>query len=188
VTGVDRDASQVGVATERARAAGIGNVSFRQASVYELPFADGQFDALFSHALFEHLADPVRAARECLRVVKPGGIVGVATPDWGGFLVAPVSPAMTAAIRAYEDLQHRNGGNPRVGRELGRVFAEAGFAEVRLSARYENYAPLSVIGELLAFQLEDDGQPHHAETLRAWQHDPAGLFAQAWVSCLARRP
>ena len=34
------------------------NVEFRTASVYELPFEDQSFDAVFSHALLEHLSDP----------------------------------------------------------------------------------------------------------------------------------
>lgn len=187
VVGVDMDGSQVALATDRAATLGLKNVRFQQASVYELPFADATFDVVFSHALFEHLADKVRAARECLRVLRPGGVIGVCTPDWGGFVVAPESPELLAAIAAYEANQNRNGGDTRTGRKLAQVLTGAGFGHAKLSARYENYSPLSAIGNLMAFQLERDGMPEHGATFRRWQEDPQALFAQAWLSCVARK-
>lgn len=187
VIGVDMDGAQIALAGERAAAAGLKNVEFRQASVYELPFADASFDAVFSHALFEHLADKARAARECLRVLKPGGAIGVCTPDWGGFVVAPETPELKAAIAAYEDQQNRNGGDTRTGRKLAQVLTEAGFINAKLSARYENYSPITAIGNLMAWQLERDGMPEHGATFRRWQEDPQAMFAQAWLSCVARK-
>lgn len=188
VTGIDRDASQVELAARRAAQAGVGNVTFRAASVYELPFPDASFDAVFSHALFEHLADKPRAARECLRVLRPGGVIGVCTPDWGGFLLAPESEDLRAALQAYEDAQNRNGGDTRTGRKLAAVLQEAGFEGAKPQARYENFSPLSDIGEVLAARLDLDGLPRLAAALRAWQTDPHGLFSEAWVSCVARKP
>jgi len=187
VVGVDMNGSQIALAAERSAAAGIDNVEFRQASVYELPFPDGSFDAIFSHALFEHLADTVRAARECLRVLQPGGVIGVCTPDWGCFAVAPESPELSAALAAYEENQKRNGGDTRTGRKLATILTEAGFANAKPAARYENYLPLTSIGNLLAWQFDRDGMPEHALTLRKWQQDPHALFGQAWLSCIARK-
>jgi SAM-dependent methyltransferase len=40
---------------------------------HRLPFADGVFDAVVTFNTFEHLHDPVRAAAEVYRVLKPGG-------------------------------------------------------------------------------------------------------------------
>ncbi len=43
--------------------------------IHTLPFKDGAFDVVHSQAVFEHVADPFGAARELLRVTKPGGLV-----------------------------------------------------------------------------------------------------------------
>ena len=187
VVGIDMSASQVALGTERARTAGMSNLSFREASVYELPFADASFDAVFSHALFEHLSDPVRAARECLRVLKPGGVIGVVTPDWDGFIFSPETPAMVAATREYQDTQNRNGGDVRTGRKLGAILTAAGFVEARMQARYENFEPVTIITDLLAGHFEREGQPEHAAALREWADLPDAFFAEAWVSCVARK-
>jgi len=188
VVGIDMDPSQIDVAKRIAAECRAPNVEFRQASVYRLPFEARCFDAVFSHALFEHISDPVTAAKECFRVLKPGGIVALATPDWGGFIVEPMTPALASAIAAYEAHLAANGGDARVGRRLGEIVTLAGFVDVRMHARYENYEPLTIIGEVMACQAEGAGAPQHAETFRRWQRTSGGLWAQAWVSCVARRP
>jgi hypothetical protein len=40
---------------------------------HALPFADGAFDAAFSLAVLEHVADPRQVVAEMVRVLKPGG-------------------------------------------------------------------------------------------------------------------
>ncbi len=44
---------------------------------HALPFADEVFDVVFSQAVMEHMSDPYLAAREIVRVLKPGGLVYV---------------------------------------------------------------------------------------------------------------
>jgi 2-polyprenyl-3-methyl-5-hydroxy-6-metoxy-1,4-benzoquinol methylase len=46
-----------------------------------LPFPDGAFDLIWCSEVVEHLEDPVLAAREFRRVVRPGGDVIVTTPN-----------------------------------------------------------------------------------------------------------
>ena len=188
VTGVDMNQVQVELATQQAAERGIRNASFRQASVYALPFADASFDAVFSHALFEHLAEPGKAMREFLRVVRPGGAVGVCTPDWGGFLYSPPWDELTQAIRMHNVIQNRNGGDTLIGRKLLELMLEAGFDRVTAQARYENYPDLSTIAGVIALQLDAGGEPELAATARQWAQQPHGMFAQAWVSCVGRKP
>jgi len=69
----------------RAKAEGL-LVNFRVADVEALPFQDASFDAVLSTYGVMFAPDHVRAAREMLRVVRPGGRIGMAnwTPD--GFI------------------------------------------------------------------------------------------------------
>ncbi len=46
-----------------------------------LPFPDASFDSLVSTQVFEHLADPFKAAQEAFRVLKRGGVILVTVPQ-----------------------------------------------------------------------------------------------------------
>jgi SAM-dependent methyltransferase len=49
-----------------------------------LPYADASFDLIVSRSVFEHLEHPREVAAELGRVLKPGGVVAVMTPNaWG---------------------------------------------------------------------------------------------------------
>lgn len=188
VVGLDFNAAQIEIAAQAAQRKGIRNAAFRQGSVYALPFADASFDAVFSHALLEHLSEPRKAVAEFMRVLRPGGALGVCTPDWGGFLLAPPSETLLIAFDAYTQLQNRNGGDVYCGRKLGMYLEDAGFVNIELRARYENYDPLTVIGDFLAINLEEAGDAKNAAVWRAWARRPNGMFSQAWVSCLGHKP
>lgn len=46
-----------------------------------LPFADGRFDAVLSHHVIEHVRDQQLHLAEIARVLRPGGIAYLATPN-----------------------------------------------------------------------------------------------------------
>jgi 2-polyprenyl-3-methyl-5-hydroxy-6-metoxy-1,4-benzoquinol methylase len=47
------------------------------------PFEDNFFDAVFSKSVLEHVANADNFLTQTLRVLKPGGIAVLMTPDWG---------------------------------------------------------------------------------------------------------
>lgn len=51
-----------------------------------LPYEDGSFDLVYSNWVFEHIEKPELAARELLRVVKPGGYICAITPNKWGYI------------------------------------------------------------------------------------------------------
>jgi SAM-dependent methyltransferase len=187
VVGMDMDESQVRLGMSSAAARGCANVSFRPGNAYALPFADASFDAVFSHALLEHLSQPAKALREFLRVLRLGGVAGVCAPDWGGCLCSPPTEEIYAALRAHNEIQNRNGGDTLAGRKLLGLMLEVGYGDVKAQARYQNYDDRSDIAGAIAVQLEHGGQHAHADAIRAWAMRPVGMFAQAWVSCVGRK-
>jgi hypothetical protein len=121
------------------------------------------------------------------RVLKLSGVIGLCSPDWGGLILAPPSEDLDRAIGAYTALQSRNGGDVQVGRKLGTHLTTAGFQDVRLAARYECYESVDLIGEYLAAQLERSNDAGSAKVLRQWCKGKGTMFAQTWVTAVARK-
>lgn len=63
----------------RRKYARLGNVTFAQADILNLPYPDGRFDAVVAANVIHLLDEPLRALRELERVCKPGGRIIIPT-------------------------------------------------------------------------------------------------------------
>jgi ubiquinone/menaquinone biosynthesis C-methylase UbiE len=135
ITSVDISAASVAEAAAKAAAAGLTNVRFRQADIFDLPFPAGSFDHVFVCFVLEHLADPVRALSVLRELLPPGGTITVIEGDHGSAYFHPDSAAARRAIQCQVELQHRAGGNANVGRALYPLLRQAGFGSVQVSPR-----------------------------------------------------
>jgi len=134
-TSVDLSADSVAEAQRRSDRAGITNVEFSQADMFDLPFGAESFDHVFVCFVLEHLAQPVEALAALDRVLKPGGTVTVIEGDHGSAYFHPDSAAARAAIQCQIELQARAGGNALIGRQVYPLMVEAGFEAVAVSPR-----------------------------------------------------
>ena len=76
VVGVDQSAEMLAEGRRRlALAAATRKVRLRKATRADLPFEDGQFDALTFTYLLRYVDDPPATLRELARVVRPGGTI-----------------------------------------------------------------------------------------------------------------
>jgi len=67
------------------RERGLRNLHFALADGMALPFRDGSFDLVLSHAVIEHVADAPLYLRECARVLAPQGHVYLSTAPYLSF-------------------------------------------------------------------------------------------------------
>jgi ubiquinone/menaquinone biosynthesis C-methylase UbiE len=198
------------VQLETARAAadqrGVGNIEFRVADVYELPFAAGSFDAVFAHNVLEHLREPVTALKEMWRVLRPGGVVGIRDDDWTGYLLEPMSPLKKLGIELILRVVEHNGGSFRSARFHARRLREAGFVGVQDHASaYGNGTRESAaeLAPVMARQVEDadfvsivereqwaDRATLHdiAAEFRTWGESPDCYLACFKCAATGRRP
>jgi SAM-dependent methyltransferase len=187
VTGIDQEESQIERARSRAASQQLHNIAFEVASIYELPFPEASFDVVFAHAVFEHLSSPATALAELHRVLAPGGLVALRSPDWGGFIVAPDTEGLQSALNRYIEIQTANGGNVYVGRGFPGLLRSAGFGSRSFSASYECYQSPPFIGEYLAMRLASSDAQAEAEALREWSRHTDAVFAQSWCEILGTR-
>lgn len=81
-TGIDISPEAVAEANRRHGAV----ADFALGDLYRLPFARGRFDAVVSFETIEHVEEPERAILEMKRVLRPGGLLLVSSPNRGIYL------------------------------------------------------------------------------------------------------
>lgn len=118
VVGVDLDPEMIAYAQQRG-----GQAEYQYGDAHDLAFADGWFDVVACHFVLMWCHDPGKAAREMVRVTRPGGVVLVcAEPDYGGRIDHPELPIGHWQSRSL----HREGADPWLGRKLRGLFALPG--------------------------------------------------------------
>jgi SAM-dependent methyltransferase len=128
VVAVDADPGMAGMTAEA-----VPGAEVRVAALPELPFQDGEFDAVVANFVLNHVGRPTAGLAEMRRVTRPGGKVVVtiwATPPGAGQALlgraaeaAGVSrPKALPAVAAEEDF-------PRTEAGLAALLGAAGLAE-----------------------------------------------------------
>lgn len=73
VVGVDTDPAARRLARAEVLLAGLPNCTLRQGSMFDLPFADGEFDTIILDDVLPGAGEPQRALAEARRLLKTGG-------------------------------------------------------------------------------------------------------------------
>jgi ubiquinone/menaquinone biosynthesis C-methylase UbiE len=137
VIGVDLDLSGLKGAQRAAVSLGHQNVSWIGADGRSLPFHGVIFDAVLCHSMLETLDDPAPVIAELRRVTKRGGVVGAASVEYDGIILAG---EQTAGPRRFYNIRQQlwraaRAAEPNTGRRLRGLFQAAGFGHVETSCR-----------------------------------------------------
>jgi ubiquinone/menaquinone biosynthesis C-methylase UbiE len=128
VIGIDREPSQVEAARAWAAERGVHNVRFEIGNIYDIPYPDASFDAVFAFTVLEHIREPLRAMRELRRVLKSGGVAGIYDPDYETMLLTPSTPGLQELNQLMRRFSEENA-SPYYARHQRQYLLEAGFAQ-----------------------------------------------------------
>jgi ubiquinone/menaquinone biosynthesis C-methylase UbiE len=103
-----------------------------------LPFPDATFDAVFCIDAFEHIPNPVAAAREMRRVLCPGGFAFLSAPNYGN--IAGLAKWAYETLGTYEKhawapfgrWQAQEWETPLTFRRVRQIFQSAGFTRANV--------------------------------------------------------
>lgn len=137
-TGIDVDDAEFTDARAHAADHGISNVEFREGSIYELDQPDASIDACTLFSMMETLDDPLAGLAEIRRVLKPGGLLGASSIEYGGLILhGPAEPLLRRFYELRLKLWDAQGDvHPYRGRELRGLLLEAGFEQVEAWITY----------------------------------------------------
>jgi ubiquinone/menaquinone biosynthesis C-methylase UbiE len=94
VVTVDIEPKMIERVHRRMEAEGVANVEARVADVYDLPFDEATFDAVYMIAVIGEIPAPDRAMKELYRVLKPSGSLA-----FGELLMDPDYPRARTLVR-----------------------------------------------------------------------------------------
>ena len=134
VTAVDLSEGMLEIAREKAFAKNIWNFRTIPADACSLPFADASFDAVSNRLGFMFYPDMLQAAKEMLRVVKPGGQIAITV--WGEPQQNLWITAMMSTLKKNMDMPTPPADAPGMFRcaapgMISNLLEEVGFTEIR---------------------------------------------------------
>jgi ubiquinone/menaquinone biosynthesis C-methylase UbiE len=98
-------------------------VSFEQGDVHNLEIPANSVDGIRVDRTLQHVQDPQKVISEMVRVLKPGGWLVCAEPDWSTFVIDSDNEEMTDLVAQTWKRGFRN---PHIGRQLLRRVRAAG--------------------------------------------------------------
>jgi ubiquinone/menaquinone biosynthesis C-methylase UbiE len=135
ITGVEIDPSLVEYSQQYLKDKVHCQHSVIQGSVMKIDFPDNSFDFAVARLVFEHLPDQISAAKEILRVLKPGGKLVLIDFDFGIPPVSyPIVPEAEVIREKSKNAFMAIGGDPLAGRRLWSMLKGSGFQNLDIEA------------------------------------------------------
>lgn len=203
LTGIDEEPAEIESARATAAASSINNAGFEVGDAYALQLPDDEADAVLAHSVLEALDRPAEALAEMRRVLRPGGILAVASVEYGGLILAgPQEPLLRRFYEIRERLWLAEGADPFRGRELRGLLLANGFAHVAASTTYVSYGTEAEVREFGLGRADDCVDDWYVESARraalatprdlekmrqawlAWAESPSSYAAFAWCRAL----
>jgi SAM-dependent methyltransferase len=197
VTALEMSDDALALTRAEAERRGCSTLDFAVGDVHALDFPSDSFDVVHAHQVLQHVADPVAALQEMIRVCRPGGVVAARDGDYSGFTWYPELPGLDRWRELYLAAARANGGEPDAGRRLLAWAHAAGASSVTASASVWCYAtPESraewggmwadrIVKSAIADQLITAGLANHEQlqdvsaAWRQWADHPDG-----WITVL----
>jgi ubiquinone/menaquinone biosynthesis C-methylase UbiE len=126
--GIDASSELIAEAIRRHRSEGC---KFHCADATTLPFTDEEFGAARVDRSLQHIDNPVKVVKEMVRVVRKGGTILCAEPDWGTFFIGT---AFSTRTRAIQDRWIGSFKNPWIGRSLFGMMKASGIRDLSIEA------------------------------------------------------
>jgi SAM-dependent methyltransferase len=208
VIGVDLEDAEFTEARKYASEHGIDNVEFREGTICQLDFPDASFDVCTLFSMMETLDNPLAGLAEARRLLKPGGLIGASSIEYGGLILhGPDEPLLRRFYQLRLQIWDAQGDvHYNRGRELRGLLLAAGFEDVEAFTKYLSYGTEErvrtfglgraadcrdewYVGGVVQYGLGDpDEIPALEQAWIRWAEAPDSFAAFAWGRAIGRRP
>lgn len=155
-TGAGFEAEGVEPAPQIAAAARASGRKVRTGLLEERHFEDAQFDAVSLFEVVEHLRSPLALLQECLRILRPGGIMLISTGNAASW-TARAMKARWDYFQTQKDAGHISFFNPQsiglLAERAGFEFADVTTSRVRFAEKGDLPSAVYLVAKLAAEAL-----------------------------------
>lgn len=186
---------------------GITNVTFSAGDAYSIEFEDETFDVCFCHSTLEALTQPELALQELYRVLKPGGLVAVASVEYSGLILYGDQADLLKKFYEIRQTLWRDvaQANPNMGRSLREKLSASGFRNIAVTTKSFSYGTPEHVREFgsarakecdskwfksNALRLELTTEKELEEMVAAWlgwSQGAASYLSFAWCRALGKK-
>ncbi|MBC2691404.1 MULTISPECIES: class I SAM-dependent methyltransferase [Pseudomonas] len=165
---------------------GLSNVSTVLGAAERLPFAEGEFDFVFSRYSAHHWSDLGLALREVRRVLKPGGVAAFID------VLSPGSPLFDTYLQSVEVLRDTSHVRDYSAGEWLRQVSEAGLSarstsRQRLRLEYSSWVERMRTPEVMRGAIRELQQAMGSEVREYFQIEADGSFSTDVLVLMAER-
>ncbi len=165
---------------------GLGNISTVRGAAEHLPFADGEFDFVFSRYSAHHWSDLGLALREVRRVLKPGGVAAFID------VLSPGSPLFDTYLQSVEVLRDTSHVRDYSAGEWLRQVSEAGLhtrstTRQRLRLEYSSWVERMRTPQVMRAAIRELQQSMGTEVREYFEIDADGSFSTDVLVLMAER-
>lgn len=133
ITGVEIDPILINKSEQLLKEKAAGRLNLIQGSIMNTDLPSNSFDFAIARLVFCHLPDPIGAAREILRLLKPGGKLVIIDLDIDlNVIVSPSIPELRLVQEKWKQIFAAKGCSFTLGRELWRILNNTGFEQIDL--------------------------------------------------------
>lgn len=165
---------------------GLSNIVMVNGAAERLPFAEGEFDFVFSRYSAHHWSDLGLALREVRRVLKPGGVAAFVD------VLSPGSPLFDTYLQSVEVLRDTSHVRDYSAAEWLRQVSEAGLhvrstSRQRLRLEYNSWVERMRTPEVLRAAIRQLQQSMGSEVREYFEIDADGSFSTDVIVLMAER-
>lgn len=134
ITALEIDGKLMSIAKDRLCKYTDNRVIFKESSITNSGLKPNSYDFIICRFVFQHLDDPVLAAREIYKLLKPGGVVAVIDSDRGMWGVSDLDNIMSSGRNVIRQIENKARWNREIGRRLIKILKLSGFCQLDFEA------------------------------------------------------
>jgi len=134
ITALEVNTDLMSIAKDRLDKYDHSRVSFKEGSIMKSGLKANSYDFVICRFVFQHLEDPIAAAKEIYKLLKPGGIVAIIDSDRGLWGVSDMDIATSTGRNLISQIEKKARWNREIGRKLIKILKASEFTKLDFEA------------------------------------------------------